>query len=396
MKITTLDNTVYYLLLCYALFSSTFKEIGAGFLYIATLCAIIRHVKQPLLFIVDQKLKRAIILFFLTGFLSIPFSVQPFDGIGELVTLLLRMVLPFILVIGFIKQRQQLFSILIAMVTSLVIADMYAIWQGVHGNYRALAFSEHPMTLAGYLLQMIPLILVFFVEDQEVSKRWRVVFGMALIFSTVALVYNGTRGAWIAVILTLLFYGFLNIKKKPKILLGMFTLFVIIGIIAFHSPSLKHRIDTIDDDKFQSNAERLLIWHSAWNMFLDHPITGVGIGNYEKAYKEQYISPKAKEPKLSHAHNNFLQVLADRGIIGFFGFTYLFGYILFNAYRSYSKCKDLWGLAIFLVTISLLLQGFTEYNAGNSAVTRMYWFLLGLSCSGINLGLLAKKDELCK
>lgn len=384
MKTTTIDNAAYYLLLFYALFSSTFKEIGAGFLYIATLCAIIRHFRQPLVFTVDPKLKKAIILFFLTGFLSIPFSVQPLNGIGELVTLLLRMVLPFVLVIGFVKERRQLFNILIAMVISLFIADVCAVWQGVHGNYRALAFSEHPMTLAGYLLQMIPLILVFLVEDQTLSKTYRITFGITLIFSIIALIYNGTRGAWIAVILTLLLYGFLSVKKNPKFLLGLLTILVIIGIVVLQIPSLRHRIDTIDDNNFQSNAERLLIWHSAWNMFLDHPITGVGLGNYEKAYKEQYISPKAKEPKLSHAHNNFLQVLADRGIIGFVGFIYLFGYILYSSYRNYLKTKNLWALGIFLVTISLLLQGLTEYNAGNSAVTRMYWFLVGLSVWAMN------------
>ncbi|CUH94496.1 hypothetical protein P22_0562 [Propionispora sp. 2/2-37] len=384
MKIYSLDYSVYSLLLFYALFSATIKEVAAFSLYLATLCAVIHHFKQPIIFAADKSLVRAIALFFLTALISIIFSERPMEGVGMTATLLQRMVLPFILVVGFIKQRRQFLRILVAMAVSLFIADLYAIWQGFYGNFRAAAFSEHPMTLAGYLLQMIPLLLVFFIEDQTLPRKYRTLFGIVLGVSTVALLFNGTRGAWIAVSLTLFFYGLLNIKRNPKYLFGFIALLMIIGIIAFNVPSLKHRIDSIVDKHYQSNSERLLMWHSAWNMFLDHPITGVGIGNYEKAYQEQYISPDAKERKQSHAHNNFLQVLADRGIIGFLGFIYLFGYILYSSYRNYSKTKNLWAIGIFLVTVSLLLQGLTEYNAGNSAVTRMYWFLIGLSFSAMN------------
>ncbi|WP_425058561.1 hypothetical protein SCACP_32200 [Sporomusa carbonis] len=36
-------------------------------------------------------------------------------------------------------------------------------------------------------------------------------------------------------------------------------------------------------------------------------------------------------------------------------------------------------LALLLVTISLMVQGLTEYNFDDSAVIRMYWFIVGLA-----------------
>lgn len=376
----TLDFLVFGFLLLYALFSSTFKGIANFSLCLATFLAIIRYIKHPVVFTTDPRLIKAIVLFFLSSSISIFFSGQPIEGIETLCDLILY-TFPFILAIGFIKAREQISRLLIAMSVSILIADLYAIWQGLHGNFRADAFSLHPMTLAGYLVQVIPLILVFFIEDQTLSKKYRIFFGVVLVFSVIALLFNGTRGAWIAVILTLLFYGFLNIRRNPKSLFGFLAVILILGIIAFNVPSLKYRINTIGDNNYQSNSERILMWHSAWNMFLDHPITGIGLGNYAKSYQEQYISPEAKERRQNHAHNNFLQILADRGIIGFLGFNYLFGYILFSSYRRYSKINDLWGLAIFLITICLLLQGLTEYNMRNPSVMRMYWFILGLSHS---------------
>lgn len=55
-------------------------------------------------------------------------------------------------------------------------------------------------------------------------------------------------------------------------------------------------------------------------MFRDHPVLGVGLGQYKDNYQQKYILPQAKEPYLTHAHNNFLPMLAENGIIGFAGF----------------------------------------------------------------------------
>jgi len=376
----------------YALLVSVSRQAAWDSLEIAALCAVIRYIKQPIVFTVDRGLIKAVLLFFLVTLLSMFFSAQPMAGAATFWDLLLC-VLPLILATGFVKDRKQLTRILVLMASSIFITDLYAIWQGLHGNFRAAAFSLHPMTLAGYLIQMIPVLLVFFLEDQTMSKKCRIYFGMVLGVSTVALLCNGTRGAWIAVVLTLALYGVMAVKRKPKYLLGFVAILMVIGVIAINVPHIKARIDTISDNNYQSNSERLLMWHSAWNIFLDHPITGVGLGNYEKVYLEQYISPDAKE-RQGHAHNNFLQVLADRGIIGFLGLNYLFGYILYSSYRRYSKVKDLWGLAVFLVTISLLLQGLTEYNMGNLSVMRMYWFLLGLShVSALGVNNIGLKDR---
>lgn len=87
----------------------------------------------------------------------------------------------------------------------------------------------------------------------------------------------------------------------------------------------------------------------------------------------------AKEPDLSHAHNNFVHMAAETGILGLTGFVYMFGYIL---YISWQRCRlfpaNIWAAGCFFVTVGLLMQGLTEFNFGNSAVTRLYWFIVGL------------------
>ncbi len=61
-------------------------------------------------------------------------------------------------------------------------------------------------------------------------------------------------------------------------------------------------------------VERAAHWQAAWAMFSDHPWTGVGIGNYAEAYAH-YALPRWQDP-LGHAHNYFLNILAEAGVVG--------------------------------------------------------------------------------
>ena len=62
---------------------------------------------------------------------------------------------------------------------------------------------------------------------------------------------------------------------------------------------------------------RLNLWQSAWRMFLDHPLFGVGPDNFLYAYRSRYILPAAwQEPNLSHPHNVVLDWATRLGVLG--------------------------------------------------------------------------------
>ena len=66
--------------------------------------------------------------------------------------------------------------------------------------------------------------------------------------------------------------------------------------------------------------ERLAHWQAGQRMFADHPWLGVGIGNYGAAY-ENYAPAHWYLP-LGHAHNVFINFLAEVGAIGFAAFMF--------------------------------------------------------------------------
>ena len=66
--------------------------------------------------------------------------------------------------------------------------------------------------------------------------------------------------------------------------------------------------------------ERLAHWRAGQHMFEDHPWLGVGIGNFGRAYGD-YALPHWYLP-LGHAHNAFINFLAEVGVIGFAAFIF--------------------------------------------------------------------------
>jgi O-antigen ligase len=65
-------------------------------------------------------------------------------------------------------------------------------------------------------------------------------------------------------------------------------------------------------------VERLSHWQAALNMARTHPWLGVGMGNYEYAYPAHRLL-NWQEP-LGHAHNFYLNVLAEGGLVGLIGY----------------------------------------------------------------------------
>ena len=334
---------------------------------------------------IDQTIAGACLVFLLTVLVSAIGALQPWAAVERALNYFFRM-LPFFFVPLLCKEPKQLWTLLGAGAFSLMVADGYALWQGLHGNLRATAFHSHPMMLAGILVQWIPALTLVTAVDWgkqlPIKPTWRWAVGLLWLLSLAALIVNGTRGAWLAVFFLLLLLGATLLRKHKKMLvLGSVALVLLLGAAGQHS-GLQERVNTLGDASFQSNSERLLMWQSAWTMFLDHPLTGVGAQNYEYQYQNHYISPLAKERGQMHAHSNVFQVLAEQGIIGFSALVVLFGVILKRSWQGMSQ-GSFWGYMLFFATLGLLLQGLTEFNFGNAVVIRLYWLFVGVAATGL-------------
>ena len=123
--------------------------------------------------------------------------------------------------------------------------------------------------------------------------------------------------------------------------------------------------------------------YSGWKLFADRPWTGVGANNIEKVIAEnpgRYKHPEAREINL-HLHNNFLQILAERGIFALASFLAACLFIilqLLGLLRSQTGERRAIAAGVLFAMIAFLVAGMFEYNFGDSEIKFILFYFLSL------------------
>ncbi len=164
--------------------------------------------------------------------------------------------------------------------------------------------------------------------------------------------YSQSKGGWIAIgaaVIFILAVGFPRMRRMIYIIF-IFALCIIEAYLAGIIPS--HFIDPIltkigvinisftnpSADNY-ANSERVAHWVAGIHMFLDYPLLGIGIGNYQYAYPTYHLGIFVVP--LGHAHNYYINMAAEAGLLGLSAFV-LFLLAIFvaggHAYRAISNC----------------------------------------------------------
>jgi O-antigen ligase len=173
---------------------------------------------------------------------------------------------------------------------------------------------------AGLMEMLIPVPLVFaFSRFGHQRERWIAASAAAFMGSTILL--SGSRGGMIAFaveIAILMSFVFRERKKQNiGILLAAFLL-ILVGVIAWTGGrEVKARIATLAADKHSDIPTdiRLRIDRDILRMARPHPIVGWGQGTFAEVYPR--FRSFYSDSLVNAAHNDYLQVLAETGILGF-------------------------------------------------------------------------------
>lgn len=203
-------------------------------------------------------------------------------------------------------------------------------WFAYFGDQLSLrVFSVFPdsHSFPTYLVLALPSLV--FIASSFSARARRIAF---LCVTMLAIVLSGTRGIWLAGILTLLSSLAVmlwtrtrtpevstNYRKASFVLMALIPMFLI-AFPLFASPQfllskgstdfLRNRIRSIIDLGETSNGTRILIWKASLSSIAEHPLLGVGIGNFPTVLEQSIILARAG----STAHNLYLHIPAEMGI----------------------------------------------------------------------------------
>ncbi|MGE5481779.1 MAG: O-antigen ligase family protein, partial [Bacteroidota bacterium] len=128
--------------------------------------------------------------------------------------------------------------------------------------------------------------------------------------------------------------------------------------------------------RLAENLNRLYIWRSTLNMIKDHPWFGVGAGVFMHVYPK-YVLPGAPEPVVAYAHNLFLQVLAEFGLVGFLVFVAILGRVMWMSWQL-ARTGDVLYQGIFAALIGVLIHQQVDIPIWGLEVGGAFWVVVGL------------------
>lgn len=247
------------------------------------------------------------------------------------------------------------------------------------GSICSFGFFSHHLTYAGSMILVVSVTTALALY----GGRRRVWWSTGAFVSFLNLLLSQARGYYVAAIPTAIV---LLWKKGEKWVLTVGTAAIVASalLLAVGPASVRHRVQSTFDLSNASNAERIYLWISGFQMVMDRPIAGWGPGIYKETagpYKAPYAD-RIHYPThtgfqtVSHAHNLFLMVAIQSGVVGLL----LFLAFIVAAFRGLLRQGN---RALRIGTIAaltaFLFGGLFEFNGGDAEVATLIFFLVGLA-----------------
>ncbi|TAK95553.1 O-antigen ligase family protein [Patescibacteria group bacterium] len=268
-----------------------------------------------------------------------------------------------------------------AVATSFIALD-YALSRTYTYDGRLSAFYESPNQLAMFLAPAI------FVGAYLGLTKWRHVLvknwtnsiclaGLAFAYISLWLTVflTSSYATWAAIAISLL--GLALLARQWKIIIVLTALACAIVISQLGTPKMS---DLLGRTAHSSWDSRLAIWKASIRIGSDHPIWGIGPGNFQKKYLDyQVYFPPYPEWAVPQPHNLYLAFWLQTGLIGTLGFLMLTISFLYQLFRRIQKQKGdhpLVALTILGIILFVLIHGLVDTPYWRNDLAFLFWILI--------------------
>ena len=256
-----------------------------------------------------------------------------------------------------------------------------------------------PNIWAQVLVAIIPLVLYRFSHERNAFFKVNLLFAAALI--ALAVIYTGSRGAFVSLISIL---PLIAIERKVRfptalavVTAFMFLLFLLPSSYIKRFETLNVFFDTKNeyslnqDESFIGRRNAML---TGLAMFRANPFLGVGFGNYGTSYWE-YVSGLGISSSvgtidpnnLPKPHSLYIEIMSETGSFGILSFSAFFGSLLIGILHARKKNLQnksdpewtSWLTAFFFSILSFLISGIFLHGI----MWRYIWMLLGLAMGAL-------------
>ena len=281
---------------------------------------------------------------------------------------------------------------------TVMVMSLYGVYQRIRGvrvnkSYvdttvnegmpgRVQSIFDNPNTFAEVLILLLPLILALIIT----SRHWfpKLVACGIFVLGVAALGMTYSRASWVGIAIAMAVFVFL---WKPALIPAFIA--VCLLCIPVLPSTIWNRILTITNTSDSSTISRIPLYQAAAATIKKSPVSGAGLGT---AAVQRYISDHnlyhASAPFV-HAHNIYLEVWIEAGILGFLGFAAsMFGNIK-NAARAVRHSESSVARTVTAASAASLcgamVCGLADYLWNYPRVMSIFWFVFAMAIAGLKL-----------
>ena len=384
-----IEMFLYILIFCLP-FSKAIIEISATFIILAWIVKKIFNWRP-----VSSYLNVPIVAYIIATLLSVVFSSNFTLSLKNFGSKTMEYIFLFLIVSEFACNKRRLKNIVIVMLASAAMIGIDCIFQYFFGfdflrsrvleAGRITGSFQMPGDLAGYLTPVLclPLALCFLELKKWIKYFLRIESIVLLSLVFVSLV----RGAWIGFIAAVCFLGMLENRKILYVTVAFLLIFAMVMPHLIEAPgNILERIKSIFVLSDPSSLDRKTIWQVAVRMIKEKPLFGQGLstfmGNFARFGKDYYY---LKHGIIPYAHNCYLQIAAETGIVGLASFLVLLGTFFVHTIKSLAKIKDRFYHAVLTGVsagiIVTLVHSAVDTNLYSLQLSVLFWVMLGLNAA---------------
>jgi len=252
---------------------------------------------------------------------------------------------------------------------SLAVFPEFLSYNEVTHDYIKLRSVGSVNRSATYAVYIFVLSLYFFKYSEKTF--FKIIGGFLIFLSLIAIILGGSRMAMFSLpVITFAYFSLQRgVKIKDMLLWVIFFSFLWLTMyLVFPEARSFSRFDQGFED-----MGRIQIWISSINIWIQNNILfGIGVGNSVLFSTVDFFGNNAVESKIDNAHNLYLDMLLERGILGLITFLMFIKHLFFK-----TELEDI--ILIRVLIFSLLLMGLAN-------ITFRYEFaLLFMSIAGISM-----------
>lgn len=246
------------------------------------------------------------------------------------------------------------------------------------GYYLIYGTMVNKNLFASFLFLTLPFSLYGFFVFRD---NWDMLGGLSSVLSLWCIVLVASRAVWLAVVVAgtvVGVYAFLVFRKSTAfkrekgqlITRAAFFLVVFSALVMFsyrRAPEagmkeapLQEKLSSAENVGAGSAQVRMELWKKTLSMISDHPVLGVGLGNWKiniPRYGTNGLPSEQGKVQYIRPHNDFLWVLAESGPLALLAYLALFGISIYYLFKTIRRSKA-WGDQFFNILVLSGIVGF--------------------------------------